>query len=95
LRQDLLAELDEMRSELREAIEVFRLRLEGQITQVQDALAAPDPADGEPGASHAEMLAAMLDQVRRLRLKPEKGRRRDLKRLEALIEALRDQVTSW
>ncbi len=37
----------------------------------------------------------MLDQVRRLRVKPEKGRRRDLKRLEALIEALREQVTSW
>ncbi len=96
LRQELLAELDEVRWELREAIEAFRLRLEGQIAQVQEALMTPDPAADESGLSpRASALAAMLDQVRRLRVKPEKGRRRDLKRMEALIETLRDQVTSW
>jgi len=95
LRQELSARLDVVRAELREAVEVFRLRLEGQIAQVQDALAVPDPGSGELGSSHAEAIASMLDQVRRLRVKPEKGRRRDLKRLEVLIEALRDQVTSW
>ncbi len=35
LRQELSARLDVVRAELQEAVEVFRLRLEGQIAQVQ------------------------------------------------------------
>ncbi len=96
LRRELVAELDRVRADLRESVAVFRMRLEGQITQVQDALASPDlmeeVADAE---ARAETLQAMLEAVRNLRVKPEKGRRRDLKRFERLIEGLCNRVASW
>ena len=96
LRRELVAELDRVRAELRESIAMFRMRLEGQITQIQDALSSPDLAEELPDAqARAEALLAMREAIRSLRVKPEKGRRRDLRRFERLIQALCDQVASW
>ncbi|MCD6290149.1 MAG: hypothetical protein J7M34_06555 [Anaerolineae bacterium] len=96
LRRELVAELERVRADLRESVAVFRVRLEGQLTQVQDILRSPDPTDGDTDRNaRIEALATMLEAVRDLRVKPEKGRRRDFKRFEALIESLIDQVRSW
>lgn len=96
LRRLLAIELDELRAELREAIEAFRLRLEGQIAQVQETLAAPDPPEGE--ADRGARLAALTSAIallRELQVKPEKGRRRDLKQIEQALDAIRDQMIGW
>jgi hypothetical protein len=96
LRQELIAELDQVRLELQQALEALRLRLEGEITQAQEVLAAPDPAvDGEDRSSRAATMAALLEEARALHIKPEKGRRRDLKRLEDLADTLRERMTGW
>lgn len=96
LRRLLTIELDELRAELREAIEAFRLRLEGQIAQVQETLAAPDPPEGEAdrGARLATLTSAIA-MLRELQVKPEKGRRRDLKQIEQALDAIRDQIIGW
>lgn len=96
LRRFLSIELDELRAELREAIEAFRLRLEGQIAQVQEALAAPDPPESEVDHSaRLTTLTSAIAMLRELQVKPEKGRRRDLKQIEQALDAIRDQMIGW
>ena len=96
LRRLLVIELDELRAELREAIEAFRLRLEGQIAQVQETLAAPDPpeSEGDRGVRLA-ILTSAIAALHELQVKPEKGRRRDLKQIEQALDAIRDQIIGW
>ncbi len=96
LRRLLAIELDELRAELREAIEAFRLRLEGQIAQVQETLAAPDPPEGEADRGvRLAVLTSAIAMLRDLQVKPEKGRRRDLKQIEQALDAIRDQMIGW
>ncbi|NOZ27160.1 MAG: hypothetical protein GXP39_03780 [Chloroflexi bacterium] len=96
LRRELVAELDKVRADLRESVAMFRMRLEGRITQVQEAVSSPDlMSEDLDKEARVEALTAMLEAIRSLRVKPEKGRRRDLKRFEALVDALAEQAASW
>ncbi|GAB4568306.1 MAG: hypothetical protein Kow0047_21100 [Anaerolineae bacterium] len=93
LRRELVAELERVRSDLRDTIAMYRMRLEGYLTQVEEAVSATDLASDDAGGR--EEIAGMLEQLRQLKVKPDKGRRRDLKRMEILIKMLRNQVRSW
>ena len=96
LRRLLAIELDELRAELREAIEALRLRLEGQIAQIQETLAMPEPsADAVDRDARLVELSLAVTTLRDLKVKPEKGRCRDLKQIEQALDAIRDQMSGW
>ncbi|MBM3860966.1 MAG: hypothetical protein FJ395_15145 [Verrucomicrobia bacterium] len=52
-------------------------------------------ADLEPDARRAAELQRMIRRINELDLKPHKGRRRDLKALDKLIEQLTATVEDW
>jgi hypothetical protein len=86
LLEDLEHELRHLRAQVREVGEHFILRHEGAIETIISNLESVPQGRlkaGSPG---------WLQEIRGLRLKPAKGRLKDLKGIVALIDALTEQV---
>jgi hypothetical protein len=89
---EILAELSgecrHLRSLVREAGENFILRREGEIEAVVSNLATLPPEKLRAAAPD------LINEIRNLRIKPAKGRLKDLKALQKLIEEFTELVIS-
>jgi hypothetical protein len=85
---ELAAELKQLRGVVREAGERFVLRREGEIETLISHLAAI------PATKLRSEAPGWLLEIRSLRLKPAKGRLKDLKGFDRLIEGLMDRIIS-
>jgi hypothetical protein len=84
----LRLELEELRRELRTTARVYTQRLEQELILTTAALDRYAPAE----KLNREQLRRVRDfaiMVRQRRLRPEKGRRKDLLKIESLISELR------
>jgi len=88
LAAELLVEVKALRTALDESVEQFRIKLGGQIAQLEAVLDGTAVAGARPTKPDAKTAAAMLKQVRALKIKPKKGRTKDLTRLSDLIDDL-------
>lgn len=86
LRQTLFEELRTLRQTIREAGEGFILRKEGEIEALLSYLLEMPPAQVE------KFGRSWLRESRDLSIKPTKGRIKDLRRLDALLEDLLSRV---
>ena len=80
----LASELLKVRSELRQTMRVYTARLEIQLAQAVTALKTAHP-DDELSREHIHQLRDLTIMVRKRKVRPEKGRRKDLRKLDALI----------
>lgn len=81
-------ELHRLRSLFREIVENYATKVEGEIAQLQEVMQ-------ENGKDREEGIQAMLTSLRQLKVKPEKGRRRDLKRIHDLVQEMRRLTEAW
>jgi thioesterase domain-containing protein len=79
----LVAELDRLRSRVRQIATRYMELLESEIVQVREAVAASAGA-----GDRLPRLSAMLRALEGLDVKPKKGRRKDLKRIDGLVALL-------
>jgi hypothetical protein len=86
LRQTLFEELRSLRKTVREVGEGFILRKEGEIEALLNYLLEMSPAQVE------KFGRSWLRESRDLSLKPTKGRIKDLRRIDALLEDLLSHV---
>lgn len=84
--EELLGELATLRGVTIEIIENVRLELESGLLEAQRALGPG--AHGRVKKIPVGNLEAALERIRALRVKPKKGRLKDLRRLAALLEEL-------
>jgi hypothetical protein len=88
VREELVQELKHLRSLVREIGEQFILRREGEIEAIISNLTAV------PVGKLLSEAPGLLHEIRSLKLKPAKGRMKDLRGLEDVIEKLADRVIS-
>jgi len=88
VREDLVRELKHLRAVVHEVGENFILRREGEIETIIGLLTTI------PAGSLKKEAPGWLHEIRELKLKPAKGRSKDLKEIDRLIEILADQVMS-
>lgn len=86
--EELTHELKHLRGLVRETGERFILRREGEIETIISHL------DAVPPGILRKVAPNWLHEIRGLKLKPAKGRMKDLKEIDALIEVLTDGVVS-
>ena len=86
VREELVRELKHLRATVRDVGENFILRREGEIETIIGLLTTIPPAPLKTEAPD------WLHEIRELKLKPAKGRLKDLKELDVLIEELADRV---
>jgi len=80
----LESELLDLRRELRETIRAYAARLEVQLAESVAALRSNEGPDELP-RERAHQLRDLTAMVRKRKVKPEKGRRKDLRKLDSLI----------
>ena len=92
--KSLAEELDFVRKSFRESIDVYCTRIETQLTLIRDAVLHQAKSSKLPPANMRD-LRDMITLCRTLDLKPEKGRRKDLKKIDTLVEELQLMVQNW
>jgi hypothetical protein len=90
----LAEELDFVRKSFRESIQVYSARIETQLAQVRDTV-LEQVKNPNPQAAQIRDLRDMITLCRTLELKPDKGRRKDLKKVETLVEELHLMIRNW
>jgi hypothetical protein len=83
----LESELERLRSDLRTTVRAYAARLEVGLAESRAALEASKPAE-ELSRDRLHELRELMILVRKRKLKPEKGRRKDLRKIDSLIEDL-------
>ena len=68
--------------------------MQGILAEIGDALAADDPGKLSAGELKVQrrLLREAIDRVGAIKLKPARGRRRDLRAVEELAKELRGQL---
>lgn len=79
----LEAELARLRSVLREVAETYVGNLEAEIVQLGTTV-----AEMQEGLKDDTPIRQMIDEIQQLSVKPGKGRRKDLKRIDDLVNRL-------
>lgn len=93
--QPVAEELAFLRKSFRELISAYSTRVEGDIAQLQLLLEETAGSRKKVPASRLADLRDMLMLLRNFDVKPAKGRRRDLKKIESLVEELQTLVERW
>ena len=85
-----------LRAEFREAVESYAVQVQGMVTQAADAI-GEDPAALSPAQrrARASAIRRALKSLDGLDVKPAKGRRKDLKRIEKFVAELCDTIAEW
>jgi hypothetical protein len=80
----LKSELLKLRGEFRQTVRVYTARLEIQLAQTVAALQASKAPEDLP-RERLHQLRDLTTLVRKRKVKPEKGRRKDLRKIDSLI----------
>ena len=88
-------ELAALRLAFRELVKSYTTQLEGEISKVELAITTGAASRRKLPLSRAHDLRDMLMLLQSLDVKPIRGRRRDLKKVEAAVEDLQRIVESW
>lgn len=93
--QTAAEELAFLRKTFRELVGTYASQLEAEITQLHASVVAEAASRKKLPGSRTSDLRDILMLLRSLEVKPAKGRRRDLKKIETLVEDLRAIVDRW
>jgi hypothetical protein len=92
LGRQVAQELSKLRPILKEAGTALLDRLDGELAGLTLSLDGRGVSGETPVLPRALALFAMLADVKALKVKPSKGRVKDLRRIEALLESLSARI---
>src|SRR5438552_7523104 len=91
VRKELLAQLQHLRTEAKEIGRLYVANLQRDIVQLIDFLNESQTQPGKTRNSRADNLrfSRLRETLDSINLKPEKGRRKDLRRIEQAVRSMR------
>lgn len=84
----LQAALLALRGILKEIQEQYSVRTNGLLVQMMQLVDPPADAKEQPALPSRKTMEQMLGEIKALKVKPKKGRGKDLQRIQDLLEAL-------
>ncbi len=90
----IAAELEELRVTLRGTVETYLARLDAEIVQVSTAVEKEAGKKKLPPGKQRD-LRDMLSLLRSASVKADKGRRKDLKKIDGLVDDLTILTENW
>jgi len=91
----LLHELDEMQTLLKEILANYEARLDNEISGIQETIRGIIADKDTLSQANIRECREMLAMVRGLQTKPNKGRRKDIKRIDDIIGDLQGIIERW
>jgi len=93
--KSVVEELESLRSDFKAALESYSTRIESEISAIRAAVEKESVGEDAPSGAKMRDLRDMLTLLRKFQIKPEKGRRKDLKKLDALVGDLTLLIETW
>ena len=93
--QTVAEELAFVRKTFRDLVTTYAGQIESELTEMHAVVVAEAASKKKLPGSRTTDLRDMLMLLRSLEVKPAKGRRRDLKKVETLVEDLKAIVDRW
>ena len=90
----VVSELQDLRAELRDAVDSYGARLESEIERVRLKVEAGGTVKSLSSARIRD-LRDMLTLLRHRQIKADKGRRKDLKKIESVVSDLAMLIENW
>ncbi len=87
-------EVEILRKSFRACLDVYTQRIETELKEIKEAALAQNNGSQVP-ASKIRDLRDMIILCRTLDIKPDKGRRKDLKKIDSLIDELHLMIENW
>lgn len=92
--KSVVEELESLRSDFKAALDSYGTRIESEISAIRSAVEKEGNSES-PSIAKMRDLRDMLTLLRKFQIKPEKGRRKDLKKLDALVGDLTLLIETW
>src|SRR5215472_14942529 len=90
VKRELLAQLQHLRTEVKEISRLYVANLQRDIVQLIEFLNENNPTGKNPNSRATNtILSQMKETLDEITLKPEKGRRKDLRRIEQAVRSMR------
>jgi hypothetical protein len=93
VRKDVLIQINFLRAAVRETSHAYVTRLESQLVDFGDLVAAKSSGPSKRPPVNLATLRKIRVMLDRLTLKPEKGRRKDLRRIEQAVAQLQRRLS--
>jgi hypothetical protein len=93
--QTVAEELAFVRKAFKDLVNTYATQIESELTHMHALVVAEAASKKKLPASRGTDLRDMLMLLRSLEVKPAKGRRRDLKKVETMVEDLKSIVDRW
>lgn len=92
ISQDILAELYSLRSNLSSIIEHTTIKLNSQITKLISLFENENIPMTKSKLPSAKNINMMVKKIKNIKLKPKKGRIKDIERISKLLEYLKTKI---
>jgi hypothetical protein len=89
LKKELLAQLQHLRTETKEISRLYAANLQRDIVQLIEFLNEKDAPRTRSQAKVDPVFLQLKEKLDGISLKPEKGRRKDLRRIEDAVQSMR------
>jgi hypothetical protein len=86
--RDLVRELKALRSLVDEVVNHYGLNVKARIDEVLHVIESGGGPEGSRKREDPETLGKLVLKARRVKVKPQKGRAKDLKRIQDLVDGL-------
>lgn len=91
--EELVSELTGLKSDLKMILDSYTLSANAQVNRILEVLEQKDFAGEVHPIPSRERLRKMTDRVRKIKMKPEKGRLKDLVRIQKVLDELTEVVS--
>ena len=89
MRKELLAQLQHLRTEAKEISRLYVANLQRDIVQLIDFLNENQSGAAKKSRAANPVFVQMKETLDTINVKPEKGRRKDLRRIEQAVRSMR------
>ena len=89
MRKELLAQLQHLRTEAKEISRLYVANLQRDIVQLIDFLNENQTGAAKKSRTANPIFVQMKETLDTINVKPEKGRRKDLRRIEQAVRSMR------
>ena len=93
IRQELLTEIGALRNQLRDIVSRYQANLEAEMVWCINSLSETDINDLPQAAKDKNELKNMLNQIKSLKLKPQKGRLKDIRKINDIVDKISAKLT--
>jgi hypothetical protein len=89
IKKELLAQLQHLRTEAKEISRLYVANLQRDIVQLIEFLNENESGTAKKSRTANPVLVQMKETLDSINVKPEKGRRKDLRKIEQAVRAMR------